>query len=123
SFATLDIQASPNTQEEFITQAIHRSLYAWDSINNAPVLELATGVDVSDDGLVYTYHLRKDARFHNGKALTADDLIYSYKRVADPKNAFPGASYVAIIKGVDDFAAGKSEDIAGLKKIDDNTLE
>lgn len=123
SFATLDTHASPNIQEEFITQAIHRSLYAWDSNNNAPIPELATSVDESEDGLVYTYHLRKDAKFHNGKALTADDIIYSYKRIADPKNAFPGASYVAIIKGVDDFAAGKSEDISGLKKVDDNTLE
>lgn len=31
SFATLDVQSSPNTQEEFITQAIHRALYSWDS--------------------------------------------------------------------------------------------
>ncbi|MDW6025759.1 ABC transporter substrate-binding protein [Mesorhizobium sp. BAC0120] len=122
SFATLDIQASPNTQEEFITQAIHRALYSWDSAKNAPVLELATSADTSDDGLTYTYHLRKNAVFHNGKPLTADDIIYSYKRIANPKNAFPGASYIANIKGADDFAAGKSEDIAGLKKIDDNTL-
>ena len=41
SFATLDVQASPNTQEEFITQAIHRGLYSWNSVENKPVLELA----------------------------------------------------------------------------------
>ena len=85
SFATLDTQASPNTQEEFITQAIHRSLYSWDSIKNEPVLELATSADVTDDGLTYTYHLRKNAVFHNGKPLTADDIIYSYKRIANGK--------------------------------------
>jgi peptide/nickel transport system substrate-binding protein len=50
SFATLDTHASPNIQEEFITQAIHRSLYAWDSNNNAPVPELATSVDESAQG-------------------------------------------------------------------------
>lgn len=123
SFATLDGQASPNTQEEFITQAIHRSLYSWDSNKNEPVLELATSADVSDDGLVYTYHLRKNAVFHNDKPLTADDIIYSYKRIADAKNAFSGASYIAIIKGAAEFTAGTSEEIAGLRKIDDNTLE
>ncbi len=123
SFATLDVQASPNTQEEFITQAIHRALYSWDSHDNKPVLELATSEDVSADGTVHTYHLRKNAVFHNGKPLTADDIIYSYKRIANPKNAFPGASFIAIIKGADDYIAGKAEEISGLKKIDDNTLE
>jgi peptide/nickel transport system substrate-binding protein len=123
SFATLDVQSSPNTQEEFITQAIHRALYSWDSINNKPVLELATSADVSDDGTSYTYHLRDNAVFHNGKPLTADDIIYSYKRIGNPKNAFPGASYIAIIKGADDYIAGKAQDISGLKKIDDHTLQ
>ncbi|HEV7322321.1 MAG TPA: ABC transporter substrate-binding protein [Ensifer sp.] len=123
SFATLDVQASPNTQEEFIAQAIHRALYSWDSIQNKPVLELARSEDVSEDGTVHTYHLRDNAIFHNGKPLTADDIIYSYRRIANPKNAFPGASYIAVIKGADDFIAGKAKEISGLKKIDDHTLE
>ncbi len=123
SFATLDAQASPNTQEEFVSEALHRSLYSWDSIKNEPALELATSADVSEDGKTYTYHLRQNAVFHNGKPLTADDVIFSYHRVANPKNAFPGASYVAAIAGAADFIAGKAETISGLKKIDDHTLE
>lgn len=89
SFATLDVQSSPNTQEEFITQAIHRALYSWDSNQNKPVLELATSEEVSEDGKVHTYHLRKNAVFHNGKPLTADDIIYSYKRIANPETPSP----------------------------------
>lgn len=123
SFATLDVQSSPNTQEEFITQAIHRALYSWDAVQNKPVLELATSEDVSEDGTVHTYHLRENAVFHNGKPLTADDIIYSYKRIANPKNAFPGASFIAVIKGAEDYTAGKADEISGLKKIDDHTLE
>ncbi len=123
SFASLDVHSSPNTQEEFITQAIHRALYSWDSNENKPVLELATSADVSDDGTVFTYHLRENAVFHNGKALTADDIIYSYKRIADPKNAFPGASHINNIKGASDYIAGNEKEISGLKKIDDHTLE
>ncbi len=123
SFATLDVQSSPNTQEEFITQAIHRALYSWDSNQNKPVLELATSEEVSEDGKVHTYHLRKNAVFHNGKPLTADDIIYSYKRIANPENAFPGASFIAVIKGAEDYIAGKADEISGLKKIDDHTLE
>ena len=121
SFATLDVQASPNTQEEFITQAIHRGLYSWNSIENKPVLELADSEEVSEDGTTHTYHLRKNAVFHNGKALTADDIIYSYKRIANPKNAFPGASFIAVITGAEESIAGMSEEISGLKMVYDNT--
>ncbi|MFV0474735.1 MAG: ABC transporter substrate-binding protein [Pikeienuella sp.] len=123
SFATLDGQASPSIQEMFVTEAIHRSLYTWDAVNNEPVLELADSVEISDDGLTYTYHIRPNAVFHNGKALTADDFIFSYKRMADPKNAFPGAKQVSTIKGGQAFIDGQAEEIEGLKKIDDKTLE
>src|SRR5690606_22823114 len=87
AFATLDTQASPNIQEQFLTYAIHRSLYSWDSHANTSVLELADSVDVSDDGTTYTYHLKKNAVFHNGKPLTADDFIFTYERLATASNA------------------------------------
>ncbi len=122
SFATLDTQSSPTIQEHFLTFAIHRSLYSWDSIGNKPVLELADSVDVSDDGLTYTYHLKKNAVFHNGKPLTADDIIFSYKRIVDAKNAMPGARYVLTIKGAEAFSKGEAPEIEGLVKVDDNTL-
>jgi len=123
AFSTLDIHASPNIQEQLITYAIHRSLYSWDSHANTPKLELADSVDVSEDGSVYTYHLKKNAQFHNGKPLTADDIIFTYKRLADAKNALPGASYINVIKGVAEYGKGEATEISGLRKIDDNTLE
>ena len=122
SFSTLDTQASPNIQEHFLTFAIHRSLYSWDSIGNKPVLELADKVDVSDDGLTYTYHLKKNAVFHNDKPFTADDIIFSYKRIGLGSNALPGASYLNIIKGMAEYNSGAAPEIEGLKKIDDHTL-
>jgi peptide/nickel transport system substrate-binding protein len=122
SFATLDIHASPNIQEHFITNAVHRSLYSWDSIANAPVLELADKVDISADGATYTFHLKKNAVFHNGKPLTADDVIFSYKRIALGSNALSGASYLGIIKGVAEYGSGAASEIEGLQKIDDHTV-
>lgn len=123
AFSTLDTHSSPNIQEQFLTFAIHRSLYSWDSNANKPVLELADSVDVSEDGTTYTYHLKKNAVFHNGKPLTADDFIFTYERLATASNALSGASYLSIIKGVEEFGSGAATEISGLKKIDDNTLE
>lgn len=123
SFSSLDIHASPATQDEFHAKAIHRTLYDWDADENTPVLGLATEVSVSDDKLTYTYKLREDAYFHNDKQLTADDIIWSYTRMMDPKKAFPPARYIAEIKGADEYSQGKATEISGLRKIDDHTLE
>ena len=122
SFGTLDTVSSPMIQEQFITLAIHRSLYSWDSHANQPVLELAASVDVSDDGLTHTYHLLPDAVFHNGKPFTADDIIHTYKRIADAANSMPGASHLRGIKGLEAFGRGEAPEIEGLVKIDDHTI-
>jgi peptide/nickel transport system substrate-binding protein len=123
SFGTLDNQATTATQDEFPTKALHRRLYAWDGTANKPQLDLATEVSASEDGLTYTFKLRQDAFFHNDKQMTADDIIYSYKRAMTPGKAYTGARYVSNIKGADAYSEGKAQEIEGLKKVDDFTLE
>ncbi|WP_116082156.1 ABC transporter substrate-binding protein [Tropicimonas sp. IMCC34011] len=49
---------------------------------------LAESIDVSDDGLEYTFHLRDDVRFHNGEPLTAEDVIFSWDRFMDPETGW-----------------------------------
>ncbi|WP_091135085.1 ABC transporter substrate-binding protein [Microvirga guangxiensis] len=123
SFANLDIHTSNRAQDEIWAKAIHRTLYNWDSTNNKPALELATSVTVSGDGLVYTYKLRNDAIFHHGRAMTADDVIWTFTRLMDGTKAYPGARYIRIIKGAVEVEKGQAKEISGLKKIDDHTLE
>ncbi|WP_099825112.1 ABC transporter substrate-binding protein [Oceaniglobus indicus] len=121
TFGTLDIQTSSSVQDEFVAKAIHRSLYDWNSDTSQPELELATKVEVSDEGRTHTYTLR-DAKFHDGTTLTSDDVIASYKRIIDPANAFAGARYFTNLVGVDAYKEDTSKDIEGLKKIDDKTF-
>lgn len=122
SFATMDIQSSPQTQDEIPALAIQRSLYKWDSSSNQPVLDLAESLEVSEDGLTYTYHLKPGVVFHDGSPMTADDIIWSYERIANPANAFPGGRYFDTLAGITEFRSGAAEHIAGLRKIDDMTL-
>lgn len=49
---------------------------------------LATGWDISEDGTTYTFHLRPGARFHNGRALTADDVVYSFHRLTEQETIY-----------------------------------
>ena len=123
SFGSLDPHATPRAQDDIVGKALQRSLYSWDTANNKPVLELAKSVSASPDGLTFTYKLRDDAYFHNGRKMTADDIIWSYNRIMDGTKGFPGARYVRIIKGAVDVEKGQAKEISGLKKIDDFTLE
>jgi len=49
---------------------------------------LAERIEVSEDGLSYTFHLRQNIKFHNGKTLTADDVLWSWQRYVDPKTGW-----------------------------------
>lgn len=55
--------------------------------SNKPVPGVAKSWKVSDDGLVYTFHLREDAKWSNGEPVTAADFVYAFKRAVNPKNA------------------------------------
>jgi oligopeptide transport system substrate-binding protein len=77
-----------------------------------------------DDGVVYTFKLRPNARFHNGKPVTAADFKWSLERAADPKTASPVAdTYLNDIVGAMDFIEGNASEISGIKVIDDRTLQ
>lgn len=119
----LDPHRSARCQDRIIELNINRSLYKWDAENNKPVLALAEKADASSDGLVYTYTLKKNIKFHNGRKLTADDIIWSYERIMSPKLASPAAKFIRFIKGAKEIEDGKADKMSGLRKIDDYTLE
>ena len=64
-----------------------------------PVPGCAESWTVSDDGLTYTFMLRDGLQWSDGKALTADDFVYSLQRLVDPATAAPAAGLFFIIKG------------------------
>lgn len=86
--------------------------------------ELAAGWTVSDDGLVYTFYLRRNALFHNGRALTAADVVYSWQRAAHPDTGSDTVlTYLGDIEGLLAFHEGQADQISGLRLLDDHTLE
>ncbi|HUG35103.1 MAG TPA: ABC transporter substrate-binding protein, partial [Anaerolineales bacterium] len=86
--------------------------------------DLAEKWDVSADGTVYTFHLRANAKFHTGRAVIAQDLIYSWERAASPALASDTVlTYLGDIVGVREMNAGQADKISGLTAIDDHTLQ
>ena len=78
------------------------------------------------DFKVWTFRLRKDAKWSDGTPVTAEDFVYSWQRLANPNTASPYASYLQYghIANIDDIIAGKKPvtDL-GVKAIDANTFE
>lgn len=86
--------------------------------------DLAAGWEVSDDRLTYTFFLRKNAVFHNGRPVTAQDVIFSWERAADPAvGSDTVQTYLGDIAGVNAKLTGAAERISGLRALDDHTLE
>ena len=86
--------------------------------------ELAESWDVSADGTVYTFHIRANAKFHDGRAVTSQDVIYSWERAALPATQSDTVlTYLGDIVGVADVHSGKAQHISGLKAVDDHTLQ
>lgn len=63
------------------------------------VPDLAEDIDIPDN-VTYIFNLRKGVKFHNGKEMTADDVVFSLNRILDPKTASPGRSYLATVKSI-----------------------
>ncbi len=78
---------------------------------------LAEGWRVSLDGRIYTFRLREGARFHNGRAVTAADVVYSVTRVLLPETRSNVAPLFAVIEGAADVRAGKTAAVRGLKTL------
>ncbi len=98
--------------------------------NSKIVPGTAEKYEVSDDGTVYTFHIRKDAKWSDGKPVVAGDFEYAWKRALNPKVAAEYAYQLFYIKNGAAYynqekVGGKvatAEDV-GVKVIDDNTLE
>lgn len=86
--------------------------------------DIAESWDVSADGTVYTFHIRDNAKFHNGRDVTAQDFIYSWERAASPQLASDTVlTYLGDIVGVREMVSGSANSISGLKAIDEKTLQ
>jgi oligopeptide transport system substrate-binding protein len=87
------------------------------------VADIAESWDVSPDGLVYTFTLRRNALFHDGRPVTSDDFKYSLERTANPRLASTTAeAYLGDIVGARDMIRGRAQAISGIEVIDSRTL-
>ena len=121
---TLDSQLVTDGTSMEVIAAFNDGLYTLDADGN-PIPALADSQEVSDDGLEYTIKL-KDAKWSNGDPVTADDFVYAFQRLSDPKVAseYSFISSVASFKNVDAVLNGEKDvEELGVTAEDDKTLK
>ena len=113
----------PATEHDSGDKRIFSGLVSFDThLNLTP--DLAASWDVSPDGTLYTFHLHANAKFQDGRPVTAQDVIYSWERAANPATGSDTVlTYLGDIVGVADMQSGKASHISGLKAIDNHTLQ
>ncbi|WP_225770084.1 peptide ABC transporter substrate-binding protein [Inquilinus sp. Marseille-Q2685] len=122
---TLDVHKSSGVPESFIQMDLYEGLLMADA-KGEPVPGQAESWTVSDDGLTYTFKLRQNAKWSDGTPVTADDWVFSMRRLIDPKTASDYGYFLDQVVNARDIRLGQNgktlEDL-GVKAIDDHTLE
>jgi oligopeptide transport system substrate-binding protein len=122
-FETLDpIMTQGSLEAEYVVHVFSGLTGLNEKLEVVP--DLAERWQVSGDGTVYTFPLRRGVKFHDGRELKAADVKFSLERAANPANRSPVAlSYLGDIAGLAERLEGKAQEVAGVKVKDDYTIE
>ena len=104
---------------------IYSQLLDMEVDNETLTPDVAESWDISDDGLTWTFHLRKDVEFHDGEPLTAGDVKFSVEMQAHPdmESLIWTRAQMDVIEGAEAYHNGEADEISGVKVLDDFTLQ
>jgi len=125
---TLDPMHVTDTVSDTVVRRVFNGLVRF-SPQLEIVPDLAENWLVSEDGLTYKFFLRRGVKFHHGRELSAQDFLYSLRRILDARAAQAAgdvpserAQMLFPVKGAQAFFAGKASDLPGLEAPDEHTF-
>ncbi|MFC0268855.1 peptide ABC transporter substrate-binding protein [Kushneria aurantia] len=119
---TLDPHQSSGTWESRIIREMFETL-----VSHGPQGELVPGLaerwEISDDGTTLTFHLREEAQWSDGEPITAEDAVFSLRRLLQPAMAAYNANLYYPIEGARAINSGEAQaETLGVEALDDHTL-
>lgn len=127
----VSVGAEPQSIDPSFLSAVDSMIYAvhiFEGLttkdkNNNVVGGVAESWEISEDGLSIIFNLRDNAKWSDGKPVTADEFVYSFRRLANPKTASSYSFLISPVKNADKIMAGKLNiEELGIEAIDDKTL-
>lgn len=121
----LDPALTTDDASSHIVDQIFEGLTDFNPKTLEPIPAVAEKWEISKDGKVYTFHLRKEAKWSDGSPVTAHDFVYSWQRVLDPKTAARYAYQLFYVKNGEEINNGSIKDLnaLGARALDDYTLQ
>jgi len=121
---SLDPAKIQGVPEHRINMALFEGLVTYDPKTANAVPGVAESWDISEDGMTYTFHLRK-SEWSDGTPITAQTFVDSWLRTLAPETGSQYAFMIAlVVKGADDYNTGKADaSVVGIRAIDDMTFE
>lgn len=122
---SLDPAIGSTVEDSRVGAALFEGFVRNDPVTGAAIPSLAERWDISADGRVYTFHLRTNLQWSTGEPIHADDFVYSWLRVLDPKTGAQYAGQLFYVKNAQDFNEGKLKDPekVGIHALDPNTVQ
>ena len=122
---SFDPLVSYTTTEAQIYTGIYEGLVTYDPYSLDPIPAVASRWDISDNGRVYRFTLRSNARYSNGEPVTAGHFRNAWLRLLSPETDAAYASLMDIVLGAREFRTGESTDpdSVGIRVISDRVLE
>jgi oligopeptide transport system substrate-binding protein len=120
----LDPQIINSNTDANVVYALFEGLTAYDPKDLHPIPGVAESWESNADVTVWTFHLRANAKWSNGDPVTADDFVYSYKRMLSQKLAAEYAQFLFHLKNGEAYFKGQITDFSqvGVKAVDAHTL-
>ncbi|MBI1964464.1 MAG: ABC transporter substrate-binding protein [Candidatus Rokubacteria bacterium] len=119
---TLDPARISDIYSRSVAQQVFDGLVQFDhTLTITPAL--AEFWRASRDGLSWTFNLRKGVKFHHGREVTAEDVVYSFTRILDPKTKSGAADLFMNVRGAREFREGGAKSVAGLVALDRHTVQ
>ena len=119
---TLDPVAGYDTASWAFEQMLFDTLVRYSDAGVNLVPDAATRWESSADARTFTFHLRSDIRFSNGRTVTGSDFKYEIERVLDPANNSQGIEYYRSIAGAEQYSTGRAKTVAGIDTPDRWTI-
>jgi oligopeptide transport system substrate-binding protein len=122
---TLDPALVTSLEGLRVTAGLFEGLTRNDPVTAAPIPGLAARWEISPDGCVYTFHLRDNLYWAAGEPITAQDVVYSWRRVLNPQTASEYAGQLFYVKNGEDYNSGKIKDPSwvGVRALDARTVQ
>jgi oligopeptide transport system substrate-binding protein len=120
---SLDPAIGSTVEDSRVGAALFEGFVRNDPVTSTAIPSLAERWDISQDGRIYTFHLRTNLQWSTGEPIDANDFVYSWRRVLDPSTGAKYASQLFYLTNAQDFNEGKLKDPekVGIHAVDPNT--